>query len=190
MYRFTVHAAWCYYPRSSASSCKPGRFDFPCRLPPPAAIDLEWSLQDVFGFLAHMFRKNYITLVLCSQRYRMSTDAFPGNRNASKLYDVAIFVVQELLVSPFSDLRFISKEVSETQLCIRRSLDVAIYTETYQYPKIRDAKVSGKCQNAKNGSASPPGRKPFFARHCPRDKRTQGTLCTTSKFLCKTIKLG
>ncbi len=50
----------------------------------------------------------------------------------SKLHDVVIFVVQELLVSPFSDLRFVSKEVSEPQVCIRRSQDAAIYAETDQ----------------------------------------------------------
>ncbi len=63
----------------------------------------------------------------------MSTDAFPGNRkNLLKLHDVVSFVVQELLVSPFGDLKFLSKEVSEPQVCIGRSQDAAIYAETDQ----------------------------------------------------------
>ncbi len=57
----------------------------------------------------------------------------PGETETpSKLHDVVIFVVQELLVSRFSDLRFVSKEVSEPQVCIRRSQGAAIYAEADQ----------------------------------------------------------
>ncbi len=63
----------------------------------------------------------------------MSTDRVSRETETpSKLHDVVIFVVQELLVSPFSDLRILSKEVSEPQVCIRRSQDAAIYAETDQ----------------------------------------------------------
>ncbi len=76
---------------------------------------------------------DYVALVICAQRYRMSTDAFPGERKTpSKLHNVVIFVVLELFVSPFVDLRFVSKEVSEPQVCIRRSQDATIYAATDQ----------------------------------------------------------
>ncbi len=62
----------------------------------------------------------------------MSTDAFRETETPSKLHDAVNFVVQELLVSPFSGLRFVFKEVSEPQDCIRRIQDAAIYAETDQ----------------------------------------------------------
>ncbi len=63
----------------------------------------------------------------------MSNRVVPGETEMPlNCNDVVIFVVQELLVSPFSDLRFVSKEVSEPQVCIRRSQDAAIYAETDQ----------------------------------------------------------
>ncbi len=57
---------------------------------------------------------------------------FRETETPSKVHDVVIFVVRELLVSPFIDFRFVSKEISEHQVCIRRSQDARISAETDQ----------------------------------------------------------
>ncbi len=87
----------------------------------------------LFWFFGPHVKKNYVGIgIMCSEiqnEYRR----VPGKpKTPSKLHDVVIFVVQEFLVSPFSHLRFLSKEVSESQVCVRRSQDAAIYAETDQ----------------------------------------------------------
>ncbi len=64
-----------------------------------------------------MLKNNDVALSNMCSKIQNEYRRVPGKqKRLLKCNDVVIFVVQELLVSPFSDLRFVSKEVSEPQV--------------------------------------------------------------------------